>query len=462
MKNLISTVCLGFLIFTAKAQEADTLDFNSFLNWVSSYHPVASQAQTTLRMGEMELRQARGAFDPMIFGNLDKKSFQNKTYYDKNEAGITVPTWAGVELNGVFEQNSGQFLNTENAVPSTGLFALGASINLGQGLILDERRAAFRQAQIYNQSTESQRIQMLNELYLHATDAYWKWALTHANLQVLQEGLSLAQTRFEAVKGSFRQGDLAAIDTVEAYAQLLNREYRFQNAQNNYFGARQLLNTFLWDLDAAPMVLQEDISPEILQNLNIGQLDAIELRELVGRHPDLQLADFELASLEIERKLKAQQILPVVKLKYNFLTETLNENSFSPFLENNYKFGVSVYTPLLLRKSRGALGLAKAKIDFKQSARELKFVQLENKLEAELNTFSNLAQQLITYEKNVKSLDALLQGEVRRFEMGESSLFLVNARETTAFDARLILNDLISKSKIAFAKARFAAGLGFD
>jgi outer membrane protein TolC len=303
---------------------------------------------------------------------------------------------------------------------------------------------------------------MLNELYLQATDAYWKWALTHANLQVLQEGLSLAQTRFEAVKGSFNQGDLAAIDTVEAYAQLLNREYRFQNAQNNYFGARQLLNTFLWDSEAEPMLLQEDISPEILQNLNIGQLDAYELRELVGRHPDLQLADFELASLEVERKLKAQQILPVVKLKYNFLTETLNQNSFSPFLENNYKFGVSVYTPLLLRKSRGALGLAKAKIDFKQSARELKFVQLENKLEAELNTFSNLAQQLTTFEKNVKSLDALLQGEVRRFEIGESSLFLVNARETTAFDARLILNELISKSKIAFAKARFAAGLGFE
>jgi outer membrane protein TolC len=106
--------------------------------------------------------------------------------------------------------------------------------------------------------------------------------------------------------------------------------------------------------------------------------------------------------------------------------------------------------------------LAKAKIDFKQSTRELKFVQLENKLEAELNTFFNLTQQLTTFEKNVKSLDALLQGEVRRFEIGESSLFLVNARETTAFDARLILNELISKSKIAFAKARFAAGLGFD
>lgn len=462
MKNLIHTISLVFLISTAQSQTKDSLDFRSYLNWVSAYHPVAAQAEITLKMGQMELRQARGAFDPLLFGTLDKKDYQNKTYYDKKEAGIIIPTWAGVELNGVFEQNSGDFLNTENSVPSNGLVAIGAAVNLGQGLILDDRRAALRQAQIYNQSTEAQRVQLLNELYVDATDTYWKWALAYANQEVLQEGIILAKTRFEAVKGSFRQGDLAAIDTVEAFSQLLNREYRFQNAQNIYFGATQKLNSFLWNTEGQPMLLQADVYPEKLQNLNAGILDEFELRQLVARHPDIRLADFELASMDIDRKLKAQQILPVVKLQYNFLTETVNEGGLSPFFENNYKWGISLYTPMLLRRSRGALGLAKAKIDFKQNARELKLLQLETKLEAELNTFSNLFQQLKTFEKNVLSLEALLNGEVRRFEIGESSLFLVNARETTAFDARLILNELISRSKISFARARFAAGLGFE
>lgn len=364
MKNLIRTVFFIFSFSSVQAQTVDSLDFKSFLNWVGSYHPVAAQAEITLRMGQMELRQARGAFDPLLFGTLDKKDYQNKTYYDKKEAGITIPTWAGVELNGVFEQNFGDFLNTENSVPTNGLVAIGAAVNLGQGLILDERRAALRQAQIYNESTEAQRIQFLNELYVDATDVYWKWALAYANLQVLQEGIYLATTRFEAVKGSFRQGDLAAIDTVEAYSQLLNREYRFQNAQNIYFGATQLLNSFLWNSEGRPMLLQEEVYPQKLQNLALGILDEVELRLLITRHPDIQLADFELASMEIERKLKAQQILPVVKLKYNFLTESVNEGGFSPFFENNYKWGISMYTPLLLRKSRGALGFAKAKIDF--------------------------------------------------------------------------------------------------
>lgn len=462
MKNLILNILFYFTLFPALAQGTDTLDFESFMIWVRIDHPIAAQAEISLRMGQMEVRQARGGFDPMIFGNLDKKEFKESTYYDKREAGVSIPTWAGVELTGTFEQNSGQYLNSENNVPSNGLFAAGASVNLGQGLILDERRSALRQAQIYQQSTESQRIQLLNQLYVQATDVYWRWALAFSNQEVLREGVNLAKIRFDAVKGSFRLGDLAAIDTIEAYSQLLNREYRFQNAQNTYFVITQELNNFLWDQDGNPIVLQEEIVPQRLSDGQLNILEETELREIVANHPDLKIADFELAALDVERRLKSQQIIPVVKLKYNFLTEDLGEFSQSQFFENNYKWGVSVYTPLLLRKSRGALGLTKAKIDFKQNSRELKELQLRTKLESELNTLSNLKIQIATFEQNVQSLEALLQGEVRRFDIGESSLFLVNAREVTVFDSRLTLNDLVSKSKIAFAKARYAAGLGFD
>lgn len=462
MKHFIGSIFFWFSLFPAFAQGSDTLDFEVYMDWVRINHPVAAQAEINLRMGQMEVRQARGGFDPLLFGNLDKKDFKESTYYDKREAGVNIPTWAGVELTGTFEQNTGQFLNSESNVPTNGLFAAGASVNLGQGLLLDDRRATLRQAQIYQQSTESERQKLLNQLYVEATDMYWRWALAYSNLQVLREGVSLADARFNAVKGSFRQGDLAAIDTVEAFSQLLNREYRFQSAQNIYFSATQELNNFLWDEEGNPMVLQEDIVPENLLDEQTIFLEETELREMVGNHPELKIADFELAVLDVERRLKSQQILPVVKLKYNFLTEEVGELNQSSFFENNYKWGVSIYTPLLLRKSRGALGLTKAKIDFKQNSRELKELQLRTKLESELNTFSNLKMQINTFEQNVQSLQALLQGEVRRFDIGESSLFLVNAREITVFDSILTFNELISKSKIALAKARYAAGLGFE
>lgn len=462
MRSILITLLLCGFFFNSKAQEIDTLAYDSFMEWVLEYHPMATQAELNTVMGDMEVRTARGGFDPMIYGNLDKKSYNETLYYDKREAGISIPTWAGIELNGSYEQNTGKYLNPESNVPNDGLFTAGASVNLGQGLILDQRRAALRQAQLYQQSTESQRRQMLNSLYLQATDMYWRWALAYSNQEVLKEGVELAEIRYRAVKSSFKFGDVAAIDTVEAFSQLLNRQYKLQAAQNTLFATTQELNTYLWDEDGNPINLNEEIYPERLEADFTTIVNKEELRTMVASHPELQIADFELASLDVERKLKAQQIIPVVKLKYNFLTESLNDFDNAGFFENNYKWGISVYTPLFLRKSRGSLGLAKAKIDFKQNSRDIKEIQLRTKLESELNNLENLNSQILTFEQNVFSLEALLQGEVRRFEIGESSLFLVNAREVSVFDSKLTLNELISKRKIANAKTRYAAGLGFN
>jgi outer membrane protein TolC len=181
----------------------------------------------------------------------------------------------------------------------------------------------------------------------------------------------------------------------------------------------------------------------------------------VARHPELLLTDFDLASLKVEKRLQTQELLPVVKLKYNFLTEELADANPSPLFENNYKWGLTVYTPLFLRKTRGELGSTKAKLEIKQTGRNLKEQQLRTKLETELNSWNLLNQQVRTLGENVKSLEALLTGETRRFEIGESSLFLVNAREVAVFDARVTLNELSSRLQIAYAKARFAAGVGF-
>ncbi|GAB3220610.1 TolC family protein [Algoriphagus aestuariicola] len=454
---LLVSFCLA-----VRAQDSTRLSFEEYMEWVRLYHPISAQADLNLRMGQMEVRQARGGFDPLLYGNLDKKDYKETTYYDKREAGVSIPTWMGVELNGSFEQNTGYYLNPESTVPSGGLLSAGASVNLGQGLILDERRAALRKAQIYQQSTEVERTKLLNELKLSATEMYWKWAMAYENLKVLREGVELAEFRFRAVKISFEQGDVAAIDTVEAFSQLLNRQYRLQTAENTYFATTQELNTYLWDESGSPMLLGDQIVPESLFGQSLGNPDPEELRTAVAFHPELRLTDYELASLDVEKRLKSQQIIPTIKLKYNFLTESFSQFEESQFYENNYKWGLSVYTPLLWRKSRGAVGLTKAKIDFKQNARDLKEIQLRNKLETELNNWQVLNQQLITFSANVESLQALLAGEVRRFEIGESSLFLVNAREVSVFDSRLTLNELASKLRISYAKTRYAAGLGFE
>ncbi|GHB28291.1 transporter [Mongoliitalea lutea] len=460
MMRAILVCCFSFISYTISAQEI--LDFETYMDWVRSYHPVAKQADVNLEFGKQELRAARGGFDPKIYTQRDRKRFNNSDYFDIQETGISIPTMGGVELKGLLEQNSGVFLNSERTVPAGGLFAAGASFNLGQGLIIDQRRAALRQAQIFREATVVERQLFLNDLYLDATDHYWKWASDYQNVKVFEEGYELAVQRFEMVRESFVQGDFPAIDTVEAYTQVQDRLFSLQSAQINFFKSTQMLNTFLWDENEEPVDLVEDVFPENVLDPFIVDYLPESLRGYVSMHPELRLTDFDIETLEVERRFKANLLLPVAKFNYNFLTETFSQAEVVPFLENNYKYGFTIATPLFLRKERGGLGVTRAKLSFKNYERDLKFLQLRNKLDAEIFNFETVGQQLVVFTNNVDGLQKLLDGEMMRFEVGESSLFLVNAREVSLISARVTLNNLAARRKIAYAKMLNAAGLGFE
>ena len=342
MRRIFLLLALGL---TNLAFGQEMLSYDNYVTWVRGFHPVAKQADITVEFGELELRASRGGFDPRLYGDLDSKRFKNTNYYNKREAGLVIPTMAGVELKGLVEYNTGSLLNPEMEVPEDGLAALGASVNLGQGLFIDKRRAALRQAQVYVESTKAERIQILNDLFMESTEAYWSWAADYQNVMVLEGGVKLAEERFEMVKESYIQGDFPAIDTVEAYTQVMDRTYRLQSAQIQFFKSTQYLNTFLWDENNEPVDLMESVYPENVLDQMLFDYDKESMREYIFRHPQLLLTDYDIESLEIDRRYKSNMLLPVLKVNYNFLVEKLDDFQLSPFLENNYKLGVTFSTP---------------------------------------------------------------------------------------------------------------------
>lgn len=145
-------------------------------------------------------------------------------------------------------------------------------------------------------------------------------------------------------------------------------------------------------------------------------------------------------------------LLPQVDLKYNFLSETPRElNSFNTA---NYKSALRLAFPLFLRKQRGDLKLAKLKLQDLQFEINTTEVQIRNKLAALENASNSYSQQLKINDKMVDDYARLLQAEERKFGIGESSLFLVNSRETKLIEARLkaieLLNDFLGTKAALF------------
>ena len=98
-----------------------------------------------------------------------------------------------------------------------------------------------------------------------------------------------------------------------------------------------------------------DTDPIVDATFNIDQLRNEETA--IDLHPKMQSLDFKVQSLEVEKRLRANMLLPRVDLQYNFLTGTPDIGR--SFNTADYKGGLNVSMPLFLRKERGNLKLSK-------------------------------------------------------------------------------------------------------
>ena len=128
-------------------------------------------------------------------------------------------------------------------------------------------------------------------------------------------------------------------------------------------------------------------------------------------------------------------LLPRIDLQYNFLSQT--PDVLNTFNTANYKSGVSMSFPLFLRKERGDLKLTKLKIQNTQYDITRSRLTIQNKVQAIKNELESYVIQNDLNKNMVQDYEQLVTAEERKFGLGESSLFLVNSRESKLIDARL-------------------------
>lgn len=462
-KFIISILLLISYSLLAQVKE-QTFTIDKYLWIVANYHPIAKQANLTVEEGKSTILKSRGAFDPYFYGGVEQKQFNNKEYYNVLGAGLKIPTWYGIELKTDFEQNRGFFINPESYTPESGLLNAGASITLGQGLLIDKRRTTLKQAQIYSQSTKYEQQLILNSLFYEASVQYWKWVESWNNYQLLEEAILLAKNRFEAVKSSFIVGDKPAIDTVEAFLQLQNRQLDWNQFKLQYQNETIELSNFLWYENNVPIVITDSIQPPLLSsilNTKVVSADSLQriLLNIEDNHPEILLYQNKIATLILEKRLKQEELKPKVNFNYNFLNETIGNNTLNTFSTQNYKWGIEVSFPIFIREQRGALQLTKIKIQDVDYSLQQKKLEVQNKIKKSYNEQMTLNEQVTLYSEAVNNYKKLLEGEKINFFEGESSLFLVNSREQKLIEAQLKLIELQSKFYKSYNNLFWSAGL---
>ncbi|MBE9575322.1 TolC family protein [Flavobacterium proteolyticum] len=410
--------------------------YNEFLGYVKKYHPLVKQADLKLNEAQANLMQARGAFDPKIEVDFNEKQFKGNQYYSILNSSFKIPTWYGIELKAGFDNSEGIYVNPENTLPNSGLTSFGISVPVGQGLFINQRMADIRKAKIAQNLNAAERNLQAIEVLYEASVSYANWKRAFEEVKLYENYLVNASNRYKGIEKLISEGDKPAIDSIEAGIVVKTRLLNLEDAKLKLIKAKLELSNYLWLENNVPLELKDDLIPEITLSktikevLQINELNPIDL----NNHPKIKALDAKIAMLKVDKKLKANALLPKLDVSYNYLSEP---SYIDNYRFEDYKIGVNFSFPLFLRKERAGVKLATIKIQDTEFGLQFERKSLENKIKSQQQEIASLEKQREYIRKLIQDYNTLLNAEDRLFEMGESSLFVINSRENTLVSSQI-------------------------
>jgi len=446
------------------AQTLDTFQYltiSDVLDNVNKHHPITFSSFLQWQYAKANLQKASGNFDPIINYDIKQKSFDNKTYYQNQFLEVDFNTKSPITPVIGYENNSGDFINPESRTGSSGLSYVGFELSALKNLITDQRRTALKQAKVFQVQSDIVQRQMIQNLHLNIWNQYISWYVFEEQKSILNASIALSNQRQIAIRKLYTAGGCSGFDTLETAVQL--NQFVTKQKEVSIFSEKTkiIFSANLWNslktnrgVDFTPMAIRSNILPsnkffELLESKFIMQNGNTD--SLILLQPDLQIYVQKSNSIKLDIKLKQSYVLPKFDLKYQYLTTDLSQYSTAN-LTKNHRFGLAFSAPLYFRSSRGELKTAKLKLLENEFETTLKQREIDAKLLA-LKKQTLAYKEILDMLKNVeKGYYQLYQMEIKKFESGDGTIFLLNSRESKYLEAKLKTVEQFGKYMISLTE----------
>ena len=415
-----------------------------------------------------------------------------------------------VDLSSIRLTTNNQFASLNPQFPTALTFSYTQP--LLRGFRFDQNRQRIEIAKKNLTLTDAQFRQRAIETITQVQRAYWDLVFALRNLQVQREAVRDARTQLEHNKRLVAEGMLAPIDVVAAEAQVSGFEQTVYTALDDVNRAENILKNLIaedrlsqvWNVALVPTDTV-DVEPPVVA------LDEAMSAALRSR-PEVQQSDVLAAINELDTRLAREQEKPQVDLIGSYgvvgLAGTLNEAALNnpltaanaqlrerinvlsqlnglPLLPpaqqqtiapnligglpqsltnlaanryNNFRVGVQLNLPLRNRTAAAALGRSLVEGERIKTQRE----QLEQLIQVDVR---NALQQTRTAESRLRAAAATRDAseqqyasEKRKFDAGQSTIFLVLERQTALTNARG--NELRAQTELNKAIAELQRATG--
>jgi outer membrane protein TolC len=439
-----------------------TLTLDEVLKQVESFHPKLRSAQTERDLAAAKRLEKQGAFDPVInfgtgFLQYNSTSRPGALLTTRtNDFEVEYQTRAGIKLFAGSRFNYGGVKSPLSATGNGGEHYFGIKVPLLRNFRINEKAAAERQA-VWGEPLADEQVNLTRlDLQLQAAVSYWEWVAARQKLEVARNLLDLAKVRAAAVQERVNAGDLPPIDAIEARQEIQRRLGGMTKAERDMQKAAFKLSLYLWDANGQPATAPVAANAPInLPRPTIySDARAIEAQRLaLERRPELKLITLNQDISQVDLDLGRNQRRPAIDL------------GFSPGRDigfggigNTLKAELTISLPLRQRTADGKIQAAQAKLqklDWELlNQRQTITVEVNDAFNAINTTY----ERFLAAEQEVQLARQLEDGERTRFNLGDSTLFLVNQRERATAEAEIKLIEIRAEYEQAVAAFRAASG----
>lgn len=447
-----SWVCLLGVLWCQPAL-AQVLSLEEVLLSVERSYPLLEAERQKLAKAEGEMLSARGAFDTKLKGKVDPVTLSKKESYSRYDALVEQPTTLyGVSFYGGWSLGAGAFPDYygEYVTPPGGEVFVGAVVPLLRGGAIDEARAALTQTSLEQEAVSAEVTQKRLWYRRAAAHKYWDWVAAGALLEVERRLLLLAEERDAAVHSRVKQGLLPEVEALDNERLVISRRAKVLEAELKLTQAALELSLYWRDAQGRPLVPEETRLPgwpeaSTPQKEELARL----LQTALSQRPELFATKARREQAGVSVSLAQNQRLPALDLTIEG----------AQLIGGGTELGAGLLfeLPIQQRKARGSV--EKATAEERGLSAQLTYFEdlIKTEVKSAFAALEVAARLVSLQQENLDAALRLAEAERTRFELGSSTLLVVNLREQSAAEAAAALIE--AKRRYFWAQATLKAAV---
>lgn len=425
------------ILLPVLASAQQTLRLEDVLESVSRNYPPLLAVMRDLDIAQGDMRSAMGRFDLTMRVKVDADEFG---FYDNERVdfGLEQATpFLGTSFFTGWRRGEGNFADYDGKLQtrSLGEFRAGMRLPLLRDRAIDSRRAEVRKADlgidVARLSIDQQKIVVLQV----ATQRYWSWVAAGQRLQVAESLLKIATDRDTFLKESVKLGQLAEIEVTDNERAILQRRSQIIEAERGLQQASIEMSLFYRDGNGRPQLAKPSQLP-----LAFPQLEALtesrlqeDIETALRRRPEIQRLVVQRMQTQVDAELAKNQLLPNIDLMLSFTSEggTGTVKRGPQELRASLVFDL----PIQRRTAAGRLQVAEARLNQVDLREKFTREQVTAEVQDAISAVQAAYRRTLLIAEELKVARRLQELEKDRFDLGDSTLFLVNLREQATFEA---------------------------